>query len=61
MKYKLISFLKVYYDGVHGDCCETVLVGEVDEYGRNLVNIAKICRDKAIAICKPGLPFNAIG
>ncbi|KAK7075651.1 Methionine aminopeptidase 1D, mitochondrial [Halocaridina rubra] len=51
----------VYYNGYHGDCCETYLIGNVDDCGRHLVRAAKRCRDEAISICRPGMPFSAIG
>ncbi|KAB7505987.1 Methionine aminopeptidase 1D, mitochondrial [Armadillidium nasatum] len=54
-------FIKVYYKGFHGDCCETFLVGNVDDKGKHLVNISKQCRDSAISICGPGVPFSDIG
>lgn len=37
------------------------LVGEVDERGRFVVEVAKKCRDEAIQCCGPNQPFNAIG
>jgi methionyl aminopeptidase len=52
---------QVFFDGFHGDCAETFLVGDVDEMGRNLVEGAKRCRDAAIAACGPGVPMNKIG
>ncbi|KAG7163226.1 Methionine aminopeptidase 1D-like [Homarus americanus] len=51
----------VFYNGYHGDCCETYLIGNVDELGHHLVRAARRCRDEAIAICAPGVPFAAIG
>lgn len=51
----------VFYNGYHGDCCETYLIGNVDEAGRHLVNAARRCRDESIAICGPGVPFSDIG
>ncbi|XP_068220223.1 methionine aminopeptidase 1D, mitochondrial-like [Palaemon carinicauda] len=53
--------ITVFYNGYHGDCCETYLIGNVDEAGRHLVNAARRCRDEAIAICGPGVPFSDIG
>ncbi|MGH0133893.1 UNVERIFIED_CONTAM: hypothetical protein FKN15_043864 [Acipenser sinensis] len=40
--------LKVYLNGYHGDTSETFLVGNVDEGGRNLVEVARRCRNEAI-------------
>ncbi|XP_050723627.1 methionine aminopeptidase 1D, mitochondrial-like isoform X2 [Eriocheir sinensis] len=51
----------VYLGGVHGDCCETYLIGDVDEPGQHLVRAAKRCRDEAISLCAPGIPFAVIG
>lgn len=52
---------QVYLNGFHGDVSETFLVGDVDEKGRELVAVTKKCLDEAVAICKPGRPFNHIG
>lgn len=51
----------VYYDGYHGDCSETYLVGAVDKKGRDLVRVTYECLDRAINICKPGVAVNRIG
>ncbi|KAK4300991.1 hypothetical protein Pmani_026842 [Petrolisthes manimaculis] len=51
----------VYYEGYHGDCCVTYMLGDVDAAGQHLVQAALRCRDEAIAICGPGVPFAAIG
>ncbi|XP_053326477.1 methionine aminopeptidase 1D, mitochondrial isoform X2 [Spea bombifrons] len=51
----------VYSGGFHGDTSETFLVGNVDAAGRKLVEIARRCRDEAIAKCRPGAPVSAIG
>ncbi|XP_064112882.1 methionine aminopeptidase 1D, mitochondrial-like isoform X2 [Macrobrachium nipponense] len=52
--------ITVFSNGYHGDCCETYLIGNVDEAGKHLVNAARRCRDEAIAICRPGVPFSDI-
>ena len=44
----------VFHDGVHGDCSETVLVGEVEQKYRDLVKTTYDSLQAAIAICKPG-------
>ena len=31
----------VFLDGVHGDCSDTFLVGEVDEAGQRLVEVTR--------------------
>uniref|UniRef100_A0ABM5ESJ7 Methionine aminopeptidase n=2 Tax=Pogona vitticeps TaxID=103695 RepID=A0ABM5ESJ7_9SAUR len=51
----------VYFNGYHGDTSETILVGHVDESGQKLVEVARKCRDEAIAACEPGAPFSVIG
>ncbi|GLH13316.1 Methionine aminopeptidase [Gryllus bimaculatus] len=51
----------VYFDGVHGDCADTFLIGNVDEPGQALVKAAYMCRDAGISVCKSGVPFSAIG
>jgi len=51
----------VYLNGFHGDCSETFLIGNVDAAGRKLVDVTKICLDKAVQICEPGRPFNHLG
>nr|XP_020039510.1 methionine aminopeptidase 1D, mitochondrial isoform X2 [Castor canadensis] len=51
----------VYYNGYHGDTSETFLVGNVDECGKKLVEVARRCRDEAIAVCRAGAPFSVIG
>lgn len=44
----------VFHDGVHGDCSETVLVGQVDDDIYDLVKTTYECWKAAISICKPG-------
>lgn len=39
-----------YYNGFHADLNETYLVGNVDERGKQLVQCARECLEKAIAI-----------
>lgn len=58
---KYIHFFKVYYNGYHGDCSKTFLIGDVDEIGRHLVNITEECLYRAIEICGPNVPFSKIG
>ncbi|GJQ66353.1 hypothetical protein Trydic_g4393 [Trypoxylus dichotomus] len=53
--------ITVYYNGYHGDCSKTFIVGDVDELGQELVKATEICLDEAVSICKPGLPFREIG
>lgn len=44
----------VFHDGVHGDCSETVFVGQPDEKVRDLVKTTYDAWQAAIAFCKPG-------
>lgn len=51
----------VFFEGYHGDCSKTFLVGNVDERGRYLVECTEACLNKAISICGPNVPMNLIG
>jgi len=51
----------VYLDGMHGDCSATFLVGDVDPDGRRLVEVARECLAKGIAVVRPGRPISEIG
>ena len=51
----------MYYNGYHGDCSETYLVGEVDSEAEVLCVIAEQCRNVAIDCCGPGVVFQSIG
>jgi methionyl aminopeptidase len=51
----------VFANGVHGDCSETVFVGEVDEDAKKLVQITWECLMKGIDIVRPGRELKAIG
>lgn len=53
--------ITVYYDGFHGDCSETFLVGNVDEKGKKLVRVTYECMERAIKQCKPDFPVKKIG
>lgn len=53
--------ITVYYNGYHGDCSKTFLVGNVDDEGKQLVEATKVCLNEAISICKPGTYFRDIG
>ncbi|KAI9312687.1 peptidase M24, structural domain-containing protein [Dichotomocladium elegans] len=50
-----------YYNGFHGDLNETYLVGKVDEAGKKLVQTARECLEKAIALVKPGAKYRDFG
>ncbi|MEZ4459863.1 MAG: type I methionyl aminopeptidase [bacterium] len=51
----------VYIDGMHGDCSETVFVGQVDDEAKRLVATTYESMMKAIEQVRPGQPFFAIG
>lgn len=51
----------LYYDGVHGDCSETVLVGNVSDQMKDLVITTYEAWKAAINYCKPGMPYSGIG
>ncbi len=51
----------VYAHGMHGDCSETVFVGEVDTEAKKLVQVTWECLLRAIDVVRPGNKFNAIG
>jgi hypothetical protein len=53
--------ISVFLNGYHGDLNETVLCGNVDEAGRNLVKGAWECLAKAMEIVKPGTRFRDVG
>jgi methionyl aminopeptidase len=60
--------VSVYYNGFFGDVSETYLVPgsdhekiPVDNDALYLIKHARRCRDRAIAICRPGIEFSAIG
>lgn len=51
----------VYLNGYHGDTSSTFLVGDVDEPGRDLVQMTNATLEAGIDACGPGRPFNCIG
>lgn len=52
----------VYHNGVHGDCSETVIVGEkVDDKVRDLVYTTYQAWQAAIKHCRPGVPYSELG
>lgn len=53
--------VSVYLNGFHGDCAATYCVGQVDSYGKKLMNIAEQCMYKGIEACGPGKSFLGIG
>lgn len=51
----------LYYNGYHGDCSATFPVGEIDKEAQQLIDATKRAMDEAIAVCRPGQHFYAIG
>jgi len=51
----------VFFNGFHGDCSDTVTVGEVDQYALKLIRVIEECVEKGIAVCKPGEFIRKIG
>lgn len=51
----------VFAHGMHGDCSETVFVGEVDAESNKLVRVTWECLLRAIDVVRPGQLINAIG
>lgn len=54
----------VFYDGVHGDCSETVFVGAYEaapESVRDLVVTTHAAWRAAIDHCKPGVSYSELG
>jgi len=55
--------VSVFYNGFFGDVSETYIVSppEDDPDAYYLVEHARRCRDRAIAVCQTGIPFSVIG
>jgi methionyl aminopeptidase len=51
----------IFLDGVHGDCCATYGVGDVDEGSRRLLRVAEECLRRGIAAVRPGRPVSDVG
>ena len=51
----------LFIDGVHGDTCVTVPVGDVDPDSRRLITVTRDCLARAIDAVAPGRPLNVIG
>jgi methionyl aminopeptidase len=50
-----------YVNGYCGDCSAMVMIGQVSEESRRVVEVSRVCLDRAIALLKPGLALGAIG
>ena len=53
--------LTVFYGGFHGDTSSIFLLPEVDDQGKELVNVTQEALMQAIKVCGPGVPLNEIG
>lgn len=53
--------ITVWYNGYHGDCSKTFLIGDVDEQGQKLVAASEQCLNESILLCKPKTRFSALG
>lgn len=53
--------ISIFKDGFHGDSSRTVLVGMVDDLGKDLVETTRKALQLAIAGCGPEVPFGEIG
>lgn len=51
----------VFFDGMHGDCSETVFVGQPDRASIDLVQTTYECMMQGINAVKPGATLNEIG
>ncbi|KAF9474342.1 methionyl aminopeptidase [Pholiota conissans] len=51
----------LFHKGYHGDTSKTFLVGDVDDAGKELVDITNEALERAIAVCGPGKSFKGIG
>lgn len=49
------------YQGYFGDCSRMIMIGNVSEEKKRVVDVSYQCLMRSIAILKPGLPVNAIG
>lgn len=48
-------------DGYHGDCSEMVVIGDVSDEKKLVIDVAKKSLDKAISVVKPGALLHEIG
>ena len=51
----------IFLNGVHGDCSDTYLVGNVDEASQRLVRVTRECLALGVQAVRPGAPLNEIG
>ncbi|KAI9356906.1 peptidase M24, structural domain-containing protein [Pilaira anomala] len=53
--------ISCFYNGFHGDMNATYCVGNVDDKGKQLIETARECLQKAIAMVKPGIRYRDFG
>ena len=53
--------VSLYLDGVHGDLCKTVPVGEIDRLSEGLLDAGRRALAAGMSAVEPGRPVNAIG
>ncbi|KAF9226912.1 methionyl aminopeptidase [Gyrodon lividus] len=53
--------ITVYLNGYHGDTSRMFLIGDVDQQGRDLIEMTNAALETGISVCGPGRPFKAIG
>lgn len=53
--------VSVYVAGFHGDCSGMFVAGKADPLAQRLIDTTREALQGAIALCKPGVPFNAVG
>ncbi len=51
----------VYYNGMFGDCSTTVLIGNVSEENKKLIDVTEEALMKGISVVKPGAKVSDIG
>lgn len=58
----IVSFdVSVFMNGVFGDNCGTIIIGEGDDEARALVDAARQALDESVALCRPGACLTEIG
>lgn len=53
--------VSAFHRGFHSDLNETLLIGNVDQAGRFLVENTRKCLDLAIEQCRPGTAYRTLG
>lgn len=51
----------VFIEGFHGDTSCTFAVGDVDDMGIELLDVAQEAMRRGVAVCGPGVPIREIG